>query len=150
MMGNPSTRRTEQIMKQSDESNWRNRKWEKPIQEDESPSFTPRIEMSIKIDDDDKQNQRSQLKELITQRLEFQLIALATEQENERDLRSRLKKGIIQRTEPLSIAQTQTPFIEEMESDKEETETDEETVGTEQEQKKRRELIHAYLTSRKN
>ena len=36
MMGNPS-RRTERITKQSDESNWRNRKWEKPIQEDESP-----------------------------------------------------------------------------------------------------------------
>src|SRR5271168_9086 len=148
MMGNPSTRRTERIMEQSDESNWRNRKWEKPIQEDESPSFTPRTKISIKIDNtEDEQNQRSRLKKLITQRLESQLIALATEQENERDLRSRLKKGIIQRTEPLSITLTQTPFIEEMESDEEETETDEETVETEQEQKKRRELIHAYWTS---
>src|SRR5271168_1689726 len=148
MMGNPSTRRTERITKQSDESNWRNQKWEKPIQEDESPSFTPRTEMSIKIDNtEDEQNQRSRLKKLITQRLESQSIALATEQENERDLRSRLKKGIMQRTEPLSITQTQTPFIEEMESNEEETETDEETVETKQEQKKRRELIHAYLTS---
>src|SRR5271168_3736250 len=31
--GNPSTRRTEQITKQSDESNWRSRRWEKPIKE---------------------------------------------------------------------------------------------------------------------
>src|SRR5271155_1366847 len=134
MMGNPSTRRTEQITKQSDESNWRSQRWEKPIKEVESPSLTSKTEMSIKLEDDDKQNQRSRLKELITQRLEAQSIALSTEQENERDLRIRLKKGIIQRTEPLSIAQTQTPFIEEMESDEEETETDEETVETEQEQ----------------
>jgi hypothetical protein len=94
--------------------------------------------MSIKIDDDDEQNQRSRLKELITQRLESQSIALATEQENEQDLRSRLKKGIIQRTEPLLI--TQIPFIEE-------TETDKETVETTEKQTKRRELIHAYLKS---
>jgi hypothetical protein len=50
-------------------------------------------------------------------------------------------------TEPLSI--TQTPFIEEMESDKEEeeTETDKEIVETTEEQKERQRLIHVYLTS---
>src|ERR1700677_457271 len=47
MMGNPSTRRTERITKQSDEPNWRSQKWEKPIQEVESPSIVPRTEMSI-------------------------------------------------------------------------------------------------------
>src|ERR1700678_1032554 len=36
MMGNPSKRRTEQITKQSDELNWRSRRWEKPIKEVES------------------------------------------------------------------------------------------------------------------
>src|SRR5271168_574693 len=102
MMGNPSTRRTERITKQSDELNWRSRRWEKPIQEEESPSLTSKTEMSIKLENNDEQNQRSRLKELITQRLEAQSIALATEQENERNLRTRLKKGIIQRTEPLS------------------------------------------------
>src|SRR5271168_1856683 len=136
MMGNPSTRRTEQITKQSDESNWRSQRWEKPIKEVESPSLTSKTEMSIKLEDDDKQNQRSRLKELITQRLEAQSIALSTEQENERDLRIRLKKGIIQRTEPLSTAQT--PFIKEMETDEE--------SETEEDYKRRREFIHAYLT----
>src|SRR6202522_1294998 len=147
MMGNSSTRRTERIMKQSDEPNWRSRKWEKPIQEVESPSIVPKTEMSIKLENDDEQNQRSRLKELITQRLESQSIALATEQENQRNLRSRLKKGIMQKTEPLSI--TQTPFIEEMESDKEDqkTETEEEFVETTEEQEERRRLIHVYLTS---
>src|ERR1700678_3715033 len=53
--GNPSTRRTEQITKQSDEPNWRSQKWEKPIQEEESPSFTPKTEMSGKLEDDDEQ-----------------------------------------------------------------------------------------------
>ena len=94
--------------------------------------------MSIKLENDDEQDQRSRLKELITRRLESQSIALATEQENERDLRSRLKKGIMQRTEPLSI--TQTPFIEEMESDEEDEKSE-----TEEDYKKRREFIHAYL-----
>src|ERR1700678_3477617 len=147
MMGNPSTRRTERITKQSDEPNWRSRKWEKPIQEVESPSIVPKTEMSEKLEDDDEQNQRSRLKELITQRLESQSMALAMEQENERNLRSRLKKGIMQKTEPLSI--TQTPFIEEMESDKEDqkTETEEEFVETTEEQEERRRLIHVYLTS---
>ena len=45
---------------------------------------------------------------------------------------------------------TQTPFTEEMKTEEEETETetDKETVETTEEQKKkRRELIHAYLTS---
>src|SRR5271168_187657 len=53
----------------------------------------------------------------------------------------------MQRTEPLSI--TQTPFIEEMESDEEdkETETDEEIVKTAEEQNERRRFIHAYFTS---
>src|SRR6202522_85366 len=138
MMGNPSKRRTEQIAKQSDEPNWRSRKWEKPIQEVESPSIAPKTEMSEKLEDNDEQNQRSRLKELITQRLEAQSIALATELENERNLRSRLKKGIMQRTEPLSI--TQTPCIEEMESDEEDEESE-----TEEDYKKRREFIHAHL-----
>src|ERR1700678_1507765 len=136
MMDDPSTRRTERIMKQSDEPNWRSRKWEKPIQEVESPSIVPKTEMSIKLEDNDEQNQRSRLKELITQRLEAQSIALATERENERNLRTRLKKGIIQRTETPSTAQT--PFIEEMESDEE--------SETEEDYKKRREFIHANLT----
>src|SRR5271155_3768606 len=136
MMGNPSKRRTEQIAKQSDEPNWRSRRWEKPIKEVESPSITPKTEMSGKLENDDEQNQRSRLKELITQRLEAQLIALATEQENERNLGTRLKKGIIQRTEPRSTAQT--PFIEEMETDEE--------SETEEDYKRRREFIHAYLT----
>src|SRR6202522_756425 len=70
MMGNPSKRRTEQIAKQSDEPNWRSRKWEKPIQEVESPSIAHKNEMSIKLENNDEQNQRSRLKELITQRLE--------------------------------------------------------------------------------
>src|SRR5271155_5116066 len=147
MMGNPSTRRTERITKQSDEPNWRSRKWEKPIQEVESPSIVAKTEMSIKLENDDEQNQRSRLKELITQRLEAQSIALATEQENERNLRSRLKEIIKQKIESQSIAQTQTPFIEEMESDEEgqETETEGDTVETPEVQKER--LIHAYLTT---
>src|ERR1700678_720191 len=48
--GNPPTRRTEQITKQSDEPNWRSRKWEKPIQEVESPSPAPKTEMSEKVE----------------------------------------------------------------------------------------------------
>src|ERR1700678_3343863 len=55
--GNPSTRRTEQITKHSDELNWRSRRWEKLIQEDESPSFTPKTEMSMKLEDNDEENQ---------------------------------------------------------------------------------------------
>ena len=108
--------------------------------------------MSIKIDNEEEQNLRSWLKEIITQKIKSQSIALsteksieeiATEEDDEQNLRSRLKKGIIQTTEPLSI--TQTPFIEEMESDKEdeETETDKEIVETTEEQKERRKLIHA-------
>src|SRR6202522_1043736 len=139
MMGNPSKRRTEQVAKQSDEPNWRSRKWEKPIQEVESPSIAPKTEMSEKLEDNDEQNQRSRLKELITQRLEAQSIALATEQENEQNLRTRLKKGIIQRTDPLSTAQTS--FIEEMEPDEEDEESE-----TKEDYKRRREFIHAYLT----
>src|ERR1700678_4601600 len=99
MTGNPSKRKTERITKQRDESNWRSRKWEKPIQEVESPSIAPKTKMSIKLENDDEQNQRSRLKELITQRLEAQSIALATEQENEQNLRTRLKRGMIQRAE---------------------------------------------------
>jgi hypothetical protein len=120
MMGNPSTRRTKRITKQSDESNWRSRKWEKPIQEVESPSFTPKTQMSIKLENDDEQNQRNQLKEIITQRIKSQ-----------------------------SIAQSTAKSIEEIATEEdEETETDEEeTVETTKEQKKRRELIHVYLTS---
>src|SRR6202522_323065 len=139
MMNNPSTRRTERITKQSDELNWRSRRWEKPIKEVESPSLTSKTETSEKLEDNDEQNQRSRLKELITQRLEAQSIALATEQENERNLRTRLKKGIIQRTEPLSTAQI--PFIKEMELDEEDEESE-----TEEDYKRRREFIHAYLT----
>src|ERR1700678_4426935 len=141
MMDDPSTRRTERIMKQSDEPNWRSRKWEKPIQEVESPSIVPKTEMSIKLENDDEQNQRSRLKELITQRLEAQSIALATEQENERNQRSRLEEIIKRRIESQSIAQTQTPFIKEMKSDEEDEESE-----TEEDYKKRREFIHAYLT----
>src|ERR1700678_141850 len=141
MMDDPSTRRTERIMKQSDEPNWRSRKWEKPIQEVESPSIVPKTEMSIKPENDDEQNQRSRLKELITQRLEAQSIALAAEQENQRNQRSRLEEIIKRRIESQSIAQTQTPFIEEMESDEEDEESE-----TEEEYKRRREFIHAYLT----
>src|ERR1700678_535830 len=145
MMGNPSKRRTEQIAKQSDEPNWRSQKWEKPIQEVESPSPAPKTEMSIKLEHDDEQSQRSRLKEIIKQRIESQSIAQPTERtieeiteddENERNLRNRLKKGIIQRTEPLSTAQT--PFIKEMETDEE--------SETEEDYKRRQEFIHAYLT----
>src|ERR1700678_3830393 len=102
--GNPSTQRTEQITKQSDELNWRSQRWEKPIQEVESPSLASKTEMSIKIDDDNKQNQRSRLMEIIKQRIESQSIAQPTERpieetaeddENERNLRNRLKKGIL-------------------------------------------------------
>src|ERR1700678_197610 len=144
MMGNPSKRRTEQITKQSDEPNWRSQIWEKPILEAESPSLASQTDMSIEIDNtEDEQNQRSRLEEIIKQRIESQSIAqsteksieeIATDDKNERDLRSRLKKGIIQRTEPLSIIQT--PFIKETE-----------TVETTEEQTKRRELIHVYSTS---
>src|SRR6202522_3137827 len=141
MMDDPLTRRTERIMKQSDEPNWRSQKWEKPIQEVESPSIVPKTEMSIKLENDDEQNQRSRLKELITQRLEAQSIALATEQENQRNQRSRLEEIIKRRIGSQSIAQTQTPFIEEMESDEEDEESE-----TEEEYKRRREFIHAYLT----
>src|SRR5271155_3122404 len=77
--GNPSTRRTEQITKQSDEPNWRSRRWDKPIQEEESPSLAPQTETSIKIGNDDEQNQRSRLKEIIKQRIESQPIALSIE-----------------------------------------------------------------------
>src|ERR1700678_3222107 len=131
MMGNPSTRRTERITKHSDESNWRSRKWEKPIQEVESPSPAPKTEMSIKLENDNEQNQRSRLKEIIKQRIESQSIAQPTEKtieeiaqddEDERNLRNRLKKGIILRTEPLSIAQT--PFIKEMKSDEKNEKTE--------------------------
>src|SRR5271168_3888482 len=148
MTGNPSTRKKERITKQSDEPNWRSRKWEKPIQEVESPSIVPKTEMSEKLDHDDEQSQRSQLKEIIRQRIASQLIAQPTEKtieeiaqndENERNMRTRLKKGIIQKTEPLSTAQT--PFIEEMESDEEDEESE-----TEEDYKRRREFIHAYLT----
>src|SRR5271168_3489882 len=97
--------------------------------------------MSIKLENNDEQNQRSRLKELITQRLEAQSIALATEQENERNQRSRLEEIIKRRIGSQSIAQTQTPFIEEMESDKEDEESE-----TEEEYKRRREFIHVYLT----
>src|ERR1700678_3077300 len=145
MMGNPSTRRTERITKHSDESNWRSRKWEKPIQEVESPSPAPKTKMSIKLEHDDERSQRNRLKKIIKQRIASQSIAQPTEKtieeiakndENERNLRNRLKKGIIQRTEPLSIAQT--PFIKEMETDEE--------SETEEDYKRRREFIHAYLT----
>src|SRR5271168_351444 len=145
MMGNPSTRRTERITKQSDESNWRSRRWEKPIKEVETPSLTSKTEMSKKLEDNDEQNQRSRLKEIIKQRIESQLIAqptkktieeIAQDDEDKRNLRNRLKKGIILRTEPLSIAHT--PFIEEMETDEE--------SETEEHYKRRREFIHAYLT----
>src|ERR1700678_4317839 len=147
--GNPSTQRTEQITKQSDELNWRSQKWEKTIQEVKSPLLTLQTEMSIKLDNDDEQNQRNRLKEIIAQKIKSQSIAqtteksieeIATGKENEQNLRSRLKKGIIQKTEPLSIAQT--PFIEEMESDEEdeETETDKEFVETTKEQKERQRL----------
>ena len=134
---------------------------------------------------DDEQNQRNWLKEIIKQKIESQSIAqptkksieeIAQDDENERNLRSRLKKGTIQKTEPLLIAQT--PFINEMETDEEseteedykrrrefihayltmdnedeqvdhkETETDEGIIGTPEEQKKR--LIHAYLTMEKD
>src|SRR5271168_54704 len=148
MMGNPSTRRTERIAKQSDESNWRSRRWEKPIKEVESPSLTSKTEMSKKLEDNDEQNQRSRLKEIIKQRIESQSIAqptkksieeIAQDDEDKRNLRNQLKKGIILRTEPLSIAQT--PFIEEMESDEEDEESE-----TEEDYKRRREFIHAYLT----
>jgi hypothetical protein len=52
--------------------------------------------MSIKLDNNHEQNQRSQLKEIITQKIKSQLIAqsersieeIAEEEENERDLRS--------------------------------------------------------------
>src|SRR6202522_1793848 len=141
MMDDPSTRRTERIIKQSDEPNWRSRKWEKPIQEVESPSIVPKTEMSIKLENNDEQNQRSRLKELITQRLEAQSIALATKQEKQRNQRSRLEEIIKRRIGSQSIAQTQTPFIEEMESDEEDEESE-----TEEEYKRRREFIHAHLT----
>src|SRR6202522_4518743 len=145
MTGNPSARRTERITKQSDKPNWRSRRWEKPIPEDESPSLASKTEMSIKLVHDDEQSQRSRLKEIIRQRIVSQSIALPTKKtieeiaeddEDERNLRNRLKKGIILRTEPLSIAHT--PFIEEMETDEE--------SETEEDYKRRREFIHAYLT----
>src|SRR5580692_7851849 len=112
MMGNPSRRGTVHITKQSEEPNWRSRRWEKPIQEVESPSITPKTEMSGKLEDNDEQSQRSRLKEIIRQRMASQ-----------------------------SIAETQTPFIEEMESDEEDEESQ-----TEEDYKKRQEFIHAYLT----
>src|SRR6202522_631601 len=154
MMGNPSTKRIEQITKQSDGSNWRSRRWEKPILEDESPSLASKTEMSIKLENNDEQDQRSRLKEIIMQRIKSQSIArptkksieeIAQDDENERNQRSRLKEIIKQRIESQSI--TQTPFIEEMESDEEDqkTETEEDTIDTPEEQKKR--LIQAYLTS---
>jgi hypothetical protein len=157
-MGNPSTQRIEQTTKQSNEPNWRSQKWEKPILEVESPLLASKTEMSIKLENDDEQNQRSRLKWIIRQRIESQSITQSTEKSiekiaqddgNERNLRSRLKKGIILKTEPLLIAQTQTPFIEEMKSDEEdqEIETEEEFVETAEEQEERRRLIHAYLTS---
>src|SRR6202522_313530 len=148
MINNPSTRRTERITKQSDELNWRSRRWEKPIKEVESPSLTSKTEMSIKLENNDEQNQRSRLMEIIKQRIESQSIAQPTEKtieeiaqddEDGRNLRNRLKKGIIQRTEPLSTAKI--PFIKEMESDEENEESE-----TEEDYKRRREFIHAYLT----
>src|ERR1700678_560881 len=151
MMGSPSTRRTERITKQSDEPNWRSRRWEKPTKEVESPSLTPKTKMSIKLEHDDEQSQRSRLKEIIRQRIASQSIAQPTEKtieeiaqndEDERDVRTRLKKGIIQRTEPLST--TRTPFIKEMESDEEDEESE-----TEEDYKKRRKFIHACLTMEK-
>src|SRR6202522_1513375 len=113
--------------------------------------------MSIKLENNDEQNQRSRLKEIIQQRIESQSIALSMEKPieeiaqvngNKQEQRSRLKEIITQRIKSQSIAQT--PFIEEMESDKEEkeTETDEGIVGTPEEQKER--LIHAYLTMEKD
>ena len=101
--------------------------------------------MSGKLEDNDEQSQKSRLKEIIRQRMASQSIAPPTERTieeiaqddgNERNLRTRLKKGIIQRTEPLSTAQN--PFIKEMETDEE--------SETEEDYKRRREFIHAYLT----
>src|ERR1700678_4701924 len=101
MMSNPSRRGTERITKQSDEPNWRSRRWEKPIQEVESPSITPKTEMSGKLEDNDEQSKRSRLKEIIRQRMASQRTAPPTERtieeiaqddENERNLRTRLKK----------------------------------------------------------
>src|SRR5271168_5107414 len=79
IMGNPSTRSTEEITKRSDKLNWRSRKWEKPIQEVEFPSLTSQTETSIKIDNNDKQDQRNRLKEIIKLKIESQSIALTTE-----------------------------------------------------------------------
>ena len=59
MTGNPFRRRTEEIMKQNDEPNWRSQKWDKHIQEAESLLLAPQTEMSIKIDNDEEQNLRS-------------------------------------------------------------------------------------------
>src|ERR1700678_2140819 len=80
VMGNPLTQRIEQITKQSDEPNWRSQKWEKPILEVESPLLASKTEMSIQLENDDEQNQRNRLKEIIRQRLESQSITLVTEQ----------------------------------------------------------------------
>src|ERR1700678_3713053 len=97
MTGNPSARRTERITKQSDKPNWRSRRWEKPIPEDESPSLASKTEMSIKLVHDDEQSQRSRLKEIIRQRIVSQSIALPTKKtieeiaeddEDERNLRN--------------------------------------------------------------
>src|ERR1700678_1499986 len=112
--------------------------------------------MSIKLENNDEQDQRSRLEEIITQRIKSQSIARPTEKsieeiaqddENKRNQRSQLKEIIKRRIESQSIAQTQTPFIKELESDEEdqETETEGDTVKTPEVQKKR--LIQAYLTS---
>jgi hypothetical protein len=63
-----------------------------------------KTEMSIKLEEDDEQNQRSRLNEIIKQKIESQSIALSTEKpieeiatnaKDEQDLRNRLQKGII-------------------------------------------------------
>ena len=82
--------------------------------------------MSIKLENNNEQNQRSWLKEIIKQRIESQSIALSIEKpieeiaqvnENKQEQRSRLKEIITQRIKSQSIARPTEKSIEEIAQD---------------------------------
>src|SRR5271168_2377913 len=102
--------------------------------------------MSEKLEDNDEQNQRSRLKEIIKQRIKSQSIAQPTErtiEEMETDEESETEEDYKRRREFIHAYLTMDN--EDKQVNHEETETEGDIVGTPEEQKKR--LIQACLTS---
>src|SRR5271168_1662138 len=105
--------------------------------------------MSEKLEDNDEQNQRSRLKEIIKQRIKSQSIAQPTErtiEEMETDEESETEEDYKRRREFIHAYLTMDN--EDKQVNHKETETDEGIIGTPEEQKER--LIHAYLTMEKD